>query len=280
MNSFMRYVAINTKQPERMADHYQQHFGLREVARSSDGDISLTDGWMKLSLLAHWPDNEITGISRYGIAIADLDELKAKLSRKGGPEDLQPDLGGDHRGEYILRDPYGMPWSISARNFGLGDRPENAGVLRIRHAEISVANTDRHMAWMIDTLGFEEIHTSVKFRKSGNPFPLRQLGDGQMNVTFLPFDRVPGKRMSAEQRENKWAIQHFGWVLPDMYEFVSGVPMALRSLYTKEGNMAEYRVFDPDGNAMDLSEENGFEVAFDLWERGTGPGGPPQVIRV
>jgi hypothetical protein len=39
--------------------------------------------------------------------------------------------------------------------------------------------------------------------------------------------------------------------------------------------MAEYDVHDPDGNVMDLSQEAGFEVAFDLWQRGSGPGGPP-----
>jgi hypothetical protein len=32
-------------------------------------------------------------------------------------------------------------------------------------------------------------------------------------------------------------------------------------------DMAEYRVWDPEGNAIDLSQQRGFEVDYDRWER-------------
>jgi hypothetical protein len=46
------------------------------------------------------------------------------------------------------------------------------------------------------------------------------------------------------------------------------------------GNMAEFQALDPDQNRFDLSQTKGFEVDFDVWERGDGPGGPPESIRI
>ena len=37
-------------------------------------------------------------------------------------------------------------------------------------------------------------------------------------------------------------------------------------------DMAEYRVFDPDLNAIDLSQHSGFEVDYDRWENARGSG--------
>jgi hypothetical protein len=63
MKAFVRYLAVNTTRPEAMADYYKKYFGLNEVVRSAEGDIALSDGWFKLCLLAHWPDDEIAGMS-------------------------------------------------------------------------------------------------------------------------------------------------------------------------------------------------------------------------
>jgi len=67
MKAFVRYLAVNTTRPKAMADYYKKYFGLSEVVRSAEGDIALSDGWFKPCLLAHWPDDEIAGMSHYGI---------------------------------------------------------------------------------------------------------------------------------------------------------------------------------------------------------------------
>ena len=72
----------------------------------------------------------------------------------------------------------------------------------------------------------------------------------------------------------------YGWVLPDMYGTLATIPYDLRTLWTAVGNMAEGQVHDPDLNVMDISQTKGYEVAFDLWERGEGPGGPPAKLRM
>jgi catechol 2,3-dioxygenase-like lactoylglutathione lyase family enzyme len=281
MKAFVRYLAVNTPRPEAMADYYKKYFGLSEVVRSPEGDIALSDGWFKLCLLAHWPDDEIAGMSHYGIAVDDLDELQVRLKQFGGPAEIGRDRGGDFHGEYYVLDPHGMPWSISTSDFGMKSSvPKPFGVPRIRHAELSVGETHRQMEWMIDVFGLREINCSKKIRDSGSKFAIRMLGDGAINVTFLPFDHVHPKVMSARQTEHKWAVQHFGWVVPDMMGLIESLPGELRDMRPSTGNMAEFQALDPDENRFDLSQTKGFEVDFDVWERGNGPGGPPDSIRI
>ena len=280
MKAFVRYLAVNTPRPEAMADYYKKYFGLREVVRSREGDIALSDGWFKLSLLARWPDAEIAGMSHYGVAVDDLDELQRRLKHFGEPAEIGHDRGGDFHGEYYVLDPHGMPWSISTSEFGMsGNVPKPFGVPRIRHAEISVGTTHRQMEWMIDVFGLREINCSKKIRDAGSKFAIRMLGDGVVNVTFLPFDHIHPKVMSARQTEHKWAVQHFGWVVPDMMGLIESLPEALRDT-PSTGNMAEFQALDPDENRFDLSQTKGFEVDFDPWERADGPGGPPDSIRI
>ena len=281
MKAFVRYLAVNTPRPEAMADYYMQYFGLHEVVRSPDGDIALSDGWFKLCLLAHWPDDEIAGMSHYGLAVDDLAALQARLTQFGPYAEIARDRGGDFHGEYFVLDPQGMPWSISTRDFGLsGGAPKTFGVPRIRHAELSVGDTHRQMQWMIDVFGLREINCSKKIREAGSKFAIRMLGEGAINVTFLPFDHVHPKVMSARQTEHRWAVQHFGWVVPNMMGLIESLPEALRDPRPSTGNMAEFQALDPDENRFDLSQTKGFEVDFDVWERGDGPGGPPASIRM
>ena len=281
MKAFVRYLAVNTKQPETMADYYKKYFGLSEVVRSKDGDIALSDGWFKLCLLAQWPDDEIAGMSHYGIAVESLDALRAQLRQCGLPDTIGTGRGGDFHGDHFVLDPHGMPWAISTNNFGIGDsKAKPFGVPRIRHAELSVGETHQQMQWMIDVFGLREINCSKKIREAGSKFAIRMLGDGVINVTFLPFDHIHPKVMSTRQTKHKWAVQHFGWVVPDMMGLIESLPPELRDPTPSTGNMAEFQALDPDENRFDLSQTKGFEVDFDIWERGDGPGGPPASIRM
>jgi uncharacterized glyoxalase superfamily protein PhnB len=281
MKAFVRYLAVNTTQPEAMADYYKTYFGLSEIRRSTEGDIALSDGWFKLCLMTRWPDHEIAGMSHYGIAVDNLDELKVRLKQFGPHAEISRDRGGDFHGDYYVLDPHGMPWSISTNDFGMqGGTAKPHGVPRIRHAELSVGETHRQMLWMSDVFGLREINCSKKIRDAGSKFAIRMLGDGVINVTFLPFDHVHPKVLSACQAERKWAVQHFGWVVPDMKGLLQRLPGEQIDMAGGTGNMAEFQAFDPDKNRFDLSQIKGFEVDFDVWERGDGPGAPPERIHI
>jgi catechol 2,3-dioxygenase-like lactoylglutathione lyase family enzyme len=42
----IRYIALMTKDPENLAGFYKEYLGMEELARSSQGDISLTDSFI------------------------------------------------------------------------------------------------------------------------------------------------------------------------------------------------------------------------------------------
>ena len=184
MNAFVRYLAVNTPRAEGMAEYYKRYFGLAEVARSAEGDIALSDGWFKLCLRAHWTDDEIAGMSHYGIAVDSLDELQARLKQFGPHAEIGKGRGGDFHGDYFVLDPHGMPWAISTRNFGLpGGASKPFGVPRIRHAELSVGDTQREMQWMNDVFGLREVNSSVKIRAAGSTFAIRPSANGPCSIS-------------------------------------------------------------------------------------------------
>ena len=51
MNSQIRYLAIVSEQPETLANFYSTYFKMRELGRSDDGDVAVTDGFYNISIL-------------------------------------------------------------------------------------------------------------------------------------------------------------------------------------------------------------------------------------
>jgi len=47
----IRHVALTTKDPEKTAAFYMQAFDMKEVSRSPNGSLHLTDGYIDLATL-------------------------------------------------------------------------------------------------------------------------------------------------------------------------------------------------------------------------------------
>ena len=73
--------------------------------------------------------------------------------------------------------------------------------------------------------------------------------------------RTPEHQPPPQHLEDGW-FGHIGFVVPNMQTFMDNVPGKVAGR-----DMAEYRVWDPEGNAIDLSQQRGFEVDYDRWER-------------
>lgn len=278
----LRYVAMNTAQPDAMAAYFTRYFGMRETARGRKGEIALSDGWFKLCLFPAWPENEVGGIRHYGIAIDDFGALERRLP-KGC---VASSSSGDFHGEHIITDPFGGTWAVSARNFGMDDRGRDVhGIPRIRHCAIYTRETQPVLEWVTGMFGWREINVSTKI-STLSTFPLRMAGDGHTNFTILPFDFVSHfglenqRPISDEHRAKQWVPQHFGWVVPDLKALCDALPDDRKDMTMMPENMGEYSALDPDTNRMDISETKGFEVDYNIWERGAGRGGPPPFIMV
>ena len=273
----MSYIAIVSERPDRLADFYQTYFGLTELGRSDAGDVSVTDGHFNLTFLKRRAgvdeDEAGPGLHHFGIAVEDIDEIKARLKEHAPFANLRPESGDLHHGEYRVTDPNGYPVSLSTRHFGVTPRPR--GFPSLRHIAVSVPNRDEVTDFFVNVFGLRE--TSVSQQRRATNQPARHLGDGTTNLAVLPDPDLI--RQLGEEREipaeyqainTRPGLAHFGFVVQDMEAIMDRMPPELSGANNKRPNrrdMAECRVFDPEWNGIDLSQRLGFEVEFDQWVR-------------
>src|ERR1041385_156497 len=97
MNSHFGYMAIITERPQVLADYYATHFQMWELGHSDEGDISITDGFMNMSLLKQRPGVEgasgRTGLSHFGVAVDDIREVEANLEEFYPEAELEAEKG-------------------------------------------------------------------------------------------------------------------------------------------------------------------------------------------
>ena len=79
MSSQIRYLAIVSERPETLANFYSSHFKMRELGRSDDGDVAVTDGFYNISILKRRDDGNELGINHFGVTIDDVGQIEARL---------------------------------------------------------------------------------------------------------------------------------------------------------------------------------------------------------
>lgn len=278
------YMAIVSDQPEALAEFYARFFDMWELGRSDSGDLSLTDGWVNVSILKQRAGIEGAsgrpGLSHFGIAIDDIRELEATLEEYFPQTQITRESGDLHHGDCRVYGPNGLPVSISTTNFGLTGAPRR--IPRIRHLATCFPKwMDDESDFLCKVFGFREVSTTVERRKANRS--TRFLGDGHINLALLSSaGRTGGLAEESgevyrdeEERaiNSKHGFQHFGFVVEDIPALMASLPPELAKWTNQRPymrDMAEYRVFDPDLNGIDLSQHMGFEVDFDLWENAAG----------
>jgi catechol 2,3-dioxygenase-like lactoylglutathione lyase family enzyme len=280
LHAHFGYMAIVSDQPQALADFYARYFDMWELGRSENGDISITDSFLNVSILKRRPGVEGAsgrpGLSHFGIAVANIESVEAKLN---GLE-VEVERGDLQHGEFRVMGPNGLPVSLSTRNFGVSGTPRR--VPRIRHMAVCFPSlNDDQAAFLVDVFGFREVTTSLERRKEGRPS--RFIGDGNICLALLSSEGVARSGAAhevfrdEEERaiNSKTGLQHFGFVVEDIPRLLDDLPPQLARMTNKrpvQRDMAEYRVFDPDLNAIDLSQHMGFEVDVDHWENARGSG--------
>ncbi len=286
MNAHIGYLAIVSDQPEKLARFYAQYFQMWELGRSDEGDISITDGHLNVSLLKQRPGVEGAcgrpGLSHFGVSIDGIREVEARLEEFAPNAEIQPENGDLHHGEYRVFDPNGIAVSLSTTNFGIEGQPARR-LPRIRHVTYSVGKGDEVLGYFVNVFGFRELSLSKTRRQQQHP--ARFAGDGHINLAILPSmapgavdtEKFPGWQYVERYRDEderaineRWGLNHFGFVVGDVEALMNSMPPELSRMTNKRPeirNMAEYRVFDPDLNAIDLSQLKGYEVDVDVWER-------------
>lgn len=277
----IRYLAVISTNPEALAEFYTAHMGMEELGRSAGGDISLTDGYFNLTFFNQRPElNELRrdlGAHHIGLEVDNIADTVAHYQQMipGGVIVHEP--GGVHYGEVRIFDPECNPISLSERMFGM--QKEERRLPRIAHIAFHMLQPQRTADFFIELLGLRELATTDLRRKAGrfNCF----LGDGFTNLALHPYyrsrdtdgyatyDRVGHDGQPEKHEERRFGVHHFGFLMRDARQKVaelsdSTVPVADRPAVRP---YAEYRVVDIEGNAFDLSQNKGWEVDIDKWDK-------------
>ena len=84
----IKHIALTTKEPGKVAEFYKAAFGLKELRRSPNGAVLLSDGHINLAILNHKDERSLdlgahgpnfSGIHHFGFEVDDLDAACANL---------------------------------------------------------------------------------------------------------------------------------------------------------------------------------------------------------
>jgi catechol 2,3-dioxygenase-like lactoylglutathione lyase family enzyme len=259
----INYLAVISENPEQLAGFYHRFLKTEEIGRSPEGDISITDGFYNITFFKrrpslHEPRMEI-GLNHIGLEVESLEEVKNRYLRFKPRGTIVPEPGDIHHGQIRIHDPDGNPVTLSEKGFGVRKSRRMPGV---RHVAYNTHDPEGMREFYCDVLGLREVMTSYRYRQDGKLN--RFVGDGFTNLALHPF-----YNSSSPGHEMKFGINHIGFLVPDlkraMEEISAGASIQKRPASRP---YAEVRFTDPEGNRIDLSQDKGWEVDIDKWERG------------
>ncbi len=262
-NGQLRYLVFFSDDPGSLADFYGRHFGLTELGRSNEGDVSLTDGFYNIAFIRRRPDldepNMAPGLHHVGLQVRDVGEAARNFLQAVPGGTMVQERGGLHFGERRFYDPELMPVSISTGSFG-GPEKRDVRAPRIAHIAFNSLLPQRILEFYSTVFGFREITTSMQFRQRGRLN--RFAGDGVTNLAIHPFYN------DTEGHEARFGVNHFGFLVNDMEKRLDALAKEIHVAERPASRpFAEYRLFDPEGNKFDLSQAKGWEVDIDTWEK-------------
>jgi len=277
----IRYLAVNSKNPEQLAKFYKAHLNMEELGRSPEGDVSLTDGFFNLTLFKQRLElgelRQDMGAHHIGLEVDNIADILTRYRQMVPGGVSVQESGGVHCGEVRIFDPECNPVSLSERSFGM--EREERKLPRIIHIAFHMLQPQRAANFYMDLLGLRELPTTELRRKAGrfNCF----LGDGYTNLALHPYYRsrdVDGhatyNRVGHDGQpevlcERRFGIHHFGFLVRDARQKVAELSDGTAAVADRPAvrPYAEHRVVDPEGNAFDLSQNKGWEVDIDKWDK-------------
>jgi catechol 2,3-dioxygenase-like lactoylglutathione lyase family enzyme len=260
--SVLRYVAYLSEDPEKLVNFYHRFLGTHELGRSSDGDITITDGFYNLTFFRNRPAlgemHMNNGLHHIGLEVDDLAEVKRRFLKFNPRGVVMKEANDLQHGEIRIHDPECRPVSLSTTGFGISAGQEKQ-FPRVRHIAYNALDPETMLQFYAEVLGLREVPSSHERRRQG--LSNRFCGDGKTNLAIHPFySGVVG-------HEAKYGINHIGFLTREMQAVMAELQTVLKIAPRPSTRpYAEFRFRDPEGNALDLSQTKGWEVDIDKWE--------------
>ena len=232
--SQLRQLVIAAAEPSRLAGFYQDVFELDKIDES-EGAVFLSDGTFNLAFLPE-ADPAKRGLRHLGFDTTRAESIRIKLANLNlvdiDFQEVSSVAGIDHE----LHDPDGNLLGISRRAFDVAyqQRP-----VPIRHVALYTPNPQRLRDFYCAVLDMKEVERTDR----SSIF----VSDGYFNLALL-----------YQRTEEPKGYHHFGFHVKSNEEMQSRAEKAGVRRGAKRPEripFAEYRVHDPEGNGIDISQK-------------------------
>jgi len=265
LDARIRYISMVSENPEPLAAWYKQYFAMTELGRGDDGEIALTDGFYNLSIVKPHGEDTALGLSHIGLEIDDIHEVEGRLEDFAPHANLRGEPGGLFHGEYRVTDPNGHSVSLSTCHFNM-PAEANRHFPNIRHVAFSTQKNQEILDFYMNVFGFREPTTSKRIH-GVNDTRFSADGSTAMAILRYPVDQDAQEPAGGwTERHFKAGLNHIGFLVPDIQNFMAGLPKGSISDRPNTRPMTEFRVLDPETNEIDISQHKGYEVDVDVWE--------------
>ena len=230
----LRQLAIAAEDPRRLAAFYQEVFDLETIG-GEEGAVLLSDGSFNLALLPA-ADPAAAGFVHIGFDTARAESIRKKLTHvektDGAIVERDSPAGIDHE----LRDPDGNRIGLNSRAF---DTAFTKRPVPIRHIALYTPNPQRLAEFYCQVLDMKMVEKTDR----SSIF----VSDGEINLALL-----------YQRKEEPLGLNHFGFHVNSNEEMQARVEKAgvgRGAARPERIPFAEYRVHDPEGNGIDISQK-------------------------
>jgi len=232
--SQLRQLLIGAEDPNRLAAFYQKVFELEKIDES-EGAVFLSDGTFNLAFVPESvPANQ--GFRHIGFATTRAESIRKKLAHLNIAESTLREVNSVAGIDHELSDPDGNIVGISRRAF---DVALQARPVPIRHIALYTPNPQRMADFYCKVLEMREVERTDR----SSIF----VSDGYFNLALL-----------YQRKEEPIGLNHFGFYVQSNEEMQSRAEKAGVRRGAKRPDripFAEYRVHDPEGNGIDISQK-------------------------
>jgi len=230
----LRQLVIGAEDPGRLSAFYQQVFDLEKIDEIK-GSVFLSDGTFNLALVAE-PESDKQGIKHLSFDTARVESIRLKLPHVNVQESYMVSVDSVTGVEHELSDPDGNTVGICKRAFDVAyhQRP-----VPIRHIALYTPNPQRMADFYCKVLDMKEVERTDR----SSIF----VSDGYINLALL-----------YQRKEEPMGLNHFGFHVKSNEEMQERAERAgVRSGAARPDRIpfAEYRVHDPEGNGIDISQK-------------------------
>ena len=230
----LRQLVIAADSPSRLAAFYQDVFELEKIDEAN-GMVILSDGVFSLALMNE-PDAQKQGLRNIAFDTVRVESMRKKLSYVNLLESDLTDLNSPTGAEFEMHDPDGNHVGICRRAFDVAyeQRP-----VPIRHIALYTPNPQRLAEFYCKILDMKEVEKTDR----SSIF----VSDGYFNLALL-----------YQRKEEPIGLNHFGFHVKsneDMQTRAEKAGVRRGAARPERIPFAEYRVHDPEGNGIDISQK-------------------------